>query len=187
VLSPAKARAVVLAATRLAELEVVVADAGRLLPGSVAASLLVVADLGVLAARPDYLGAVAARRALDAAPESPGRLVAVAVGVRRRWLGDLAELEQVLGRPVGGTVPASARGVRRAIEAGAAPSGGRLGRAYERLARRLLASPPSVSDVPVMAASRDAQPQPWPRPLLAAPDASGPAERSGLDGGRGHR
>jgi hypothetical protein len=186
VLSPATARSVVLAATRLAELEVILADAGRLLPGSVAASLLELADPGVLAARPDYLGAVAARRALDAAPGSLGRLVPVAVGVRRRWVGDLAELEQVLQRPLGGTVPASVRGVRRAIEAGAQPSGGRVGRAYMRLARHLLASPPSVTEVPVTA-SRDAQPQPWPRPVLAAPDGSGPAEQSGLDGGRGHR
>jgi hypothetical protein len=187
VLSPAKARAVALAATRLPELEVVVADAGRLQPGSVAASLVEAADLGVLATRPDYLGAVAARRALDAAPQSPGRLVPVAVGVRRRWLGDLAELEQVLGRPVGGTVPASARGIRRAIETGAPPSGGRLGRSYARLARRLLASPPSATDVPVVAASRDAQPERWLRAVLAARDGSSPAERSGVDGGRGHR
>lgn len=137
-LSPEAARAVAVAASQLPDLEIVVVDAGRLLPGSVAASVLEVAEFGVLAARPDYLGALSARRALDAAPRAL-RLLPVAVGVRRRWLGDLAELEQVLGRPLAETVPSSAREARRAIEAGIAPTGGRLGRAYARLANNLLA------------------------------------------------
>ncbi len=176
-LSPVRARAVVLAACQLPEVEVAVVDAGRLLPGSVGASLLEVAELGVLAVRPDYLGALAARRAMDAAPRAR-RLVPVAVGVRRRWLGDVAELEQVLGHRLAGTVPARARAARRAVEAGAATARGRLGRAYARLARSLLAT--LATDTTPLAADDDLA-----LSVATAGNGSGPSRPSVVDRGRG--
>src|SRR6266536_2587342 len=172
-LSPVRARAVVLAACQLPEIEVAVVDAGRPLPGSVGASLLEVAELGVLAVRPDYLGALAARRAMDAAPRAR-RLVPVAVGVRRRWLGDVAELEQVLGHRLAGTVPARARAARRAVEAGAATARGRLGRAYTRLARSLLTTL-SADDAPLNAA-------PLAPSVATAGNGSGPSRPFQVDG-----
>ncbi len=185
-LSPALARRVLAAARELVELEVVVADAGRLLPGSVAASLLELADRSVLAARPDYLGALAARRALDAASRAgSARLVPVAVGARRRWLGDLVELAEVLGRPLAGVVPASPRRVRRAVEAAASPVRGRLGRAYARLAANLLAvdvdaaSTPAGADRPGTRRALKGKPPPGPVPGSASAAAPVVGSRGG--------
>ena len=124
------------AARRLERVEVLVVDAGRLLPGTAAAGVLGVAEVGVLAVRAELPGALAAQRALDAAPAGIG-LALVAVAVPRRRSGDVAELAEALGRPVAGVLPADPHGVRRAVERGWPPVRGRLGRGYAALAARL--------------------------------------------------
>jgi MinD-like ATPase involved in chromosome partitioning or flagellar assembly len=124
------------AACRVPGVELVVVDPGRLLPGSVAAAVVGLAEVGVIAVRADVPGALAAQRAFDAAGDVEG-LWPVAVGVRRRSAADVAELAEALGRPVAGVVPADPRGRRRALEMGQPPGGGRLGRAYAALATRL--------------------------------------------------
>jgi MinD-like ATPase involved in chromosome partitioning or flagellar assembly len=124
------------AACRVPGVELVVVDPGRLLPGSVAAAVVGLAEVWVVAVRADVPGALAAQRAFDAAAHAEG-LRPVAVGVRRRSSADVAELAEALGRPVAGLIPADPRGRRRALESGRPPGGGRLGRAYAALATRL--------------------------------------------------
>jgi Mrp family chromosome partitioning ATPase len=138
-LRPAVAVAVVRAARQVAGVEVVLVDAGRLLPGSVAAALLAVPDpIGVLAARADVPGALAAQRALlVAAAATATPLALVAVGVRRRVSGEVAELAAALEHPVSGVVPAYRRQLGRAIQTAQPPTGGRLGRAYQAVAAAL--------------------------------------------------
>jgi MinD-like ATPase involved in chromosome partitioning or flagellar assembly len=138
--------AVVQAARRVAGVEMVVVDAGRLLPGSVAAGLLGLSGaVGVLAVRADVPGALAAQRALlVAADATPIRLVLVAVGVRRRLSGDVAELAAALEHPVSAVIPAWRRSLNRAVQMGQLPTAGRLGRAYQRLAAALW--PPDDSE-----------------------------------------
>jgi MinD-like ATPase involved in chromosome partitioning or flagellar assembly len=143
-LRPAVAVRMVEAARRVDGLEVVVVDAGRLLPGSVAAAALAVTGaVGVLAARADVPGALAAQRALLAAHEADaGPLAVVAVGVRRRSLADVAELAEALEHPVSGVVPACRRQLGRALQTGHPPTRRRLGRAYRALAAVL--APPDA-------------------------------------------
>ncbi len=119
--------------------DVVIVDAGRLLPGSVARAVLALPDaVGVLAARADVPGALATQRALLVAAEATGaELVVVAVGVRRRTSADVAELAAALEHPVSGVVPAWRRQLDRAIRTGQPPTTGRLGRAYQTLATAL--------------------------------------------------
>ncbi len=158
-LRPEVAVAVVQAARQVGGVEVVVVDAGRLLPGSVAQAVLgLPGAVGVLAARADVPGALAAQRALLVAAERTGtELALVAVGVRRRMSGDVAELAAALEHPVSGVVPAWRRQLGRAIQTGQPPTTGRLGRAYQTLAVGL-----------------------WP------PDDRGPARRA-AQGRRAHR
>ena len=141
-LQPAATGALLVALWALDAVDLVVVDPGRLLPGSVAAVALAAADVGVLAVRPDLPGALAARRALDAAGDLQG-LALVAVGAQRRRSGDVAELAEALGRQVDGVVPADGRGVRRAIQAARPPGRGRLGHAYATLAASLDAGEPT--------------------------------------------
>jgi MinD-like ATPase involved in chromosome partitioning or flagellar assembly len=141
-LQPAATGALLAALRALDAVDLVVVDPGRLLPGSVAAVALAAADVGVLAVRPDLPGALAARRALDAAGDLQG-LALVAVGTQRRRSGDVAELAEALGRQVDGVVPADGRGVRRAIQAARPPGRGRLGHAYATLAASLDAGEPT--------------------------------------------
>ena len=138
-LRPEAAVAVVRAAGQLDGIELVVADAGRLGPGSVAQALLgLPGAVGVLAARADVPGALAAQRALLAAAEVTATpLALVAVGVRRRMSADVAELAAALEHPVSGVVPAYWRQLNRAVQSGQLPTGGRLGRAYQALAAAL--------------------------------------------------
>jgi MinD-like ATPase involved in chromosome partitioning or flagellar assembly len=138
-LRPEAAVAVVQAARQVAEVEVAVADAGRLGPGSVAQALLgLPGAVGVLAARADVPGALAAQRALLVAAETTTRpLALVAVGVRRRMSADVAELAQALEHPVSGVIPAYRRQLGRAVQTGKPPTTGRLGRAYQTLAAAL--------------------------------------------------
>ncbi len=135
-LRPEVAVAVVQAARQVGGVEVVVVDAGRLLPGSVAQAVLgLPGAVGVLAARADVPGALAAQRALLVAAERAGtELALVAVGVRRRMSGDVAELAAALEHPVSGVVPAWRWQVGRAIQTGQPPTTGRLGRVYQTLA-----------------------------------------------------
>jgi MinD-like ATPase involved in chromosome partitioning or flagellar assembly len=138
-LHPGVAVAVAQAARQADGVEVVVVDAGRLLPGSVAqAALALPGAAGVLVARADVPGALAAQRALLVAAEATAtELALVAVGVRRRMSADVAELAQALEHPVSGVVPAYRRQLGRAIQTGQLPTGGRLGRAYQALAAAL--------------------------------------------------
>jgi MinD-like ATPase involved in chromosome partitioning or flagellar assembly len=138
-LRPEVGVAVAQAARQVGEVEVVVVDAGRLLPGSVAAGVLALPGaVGVLAARADVPGALAAQRALLVAAEATGtKLALVAVGVRRRMSADVAELAAALEHPVSGVVPAWRRQLDRAIRTGQPPTTGRLGRAYQALAAAL--------------------------------------------------
>jgi MinD-like ATPase involved in chromosome partitioning or flagellar assembly len=135
-LRPEAAGAAARAARQVAGVEVVVADGGRLGPGSVAQALLGLPEaVGVLAARADVPGALAAQRALLVAPEATTRpLALVAVGVRRRMSADVAELAQALEHPVSGVIPAYRRQLGRAVQTGKPPTTGRLGRAYQTLA-----------------------------------------------------
>ncbi len=141
-LRPEVAVAVAQAARQVDGVDLVIVDPGRLLPGSVAVGVLALPDsVGVLAARADVPGALAAQRALLAAGEaSATELALVAVGVRRRMSADVAELAQALEHPVSGVVPAYRRQLGRAIQTGQPPTAGRLGRAYQTLAAAL--SPP---------------------------------------------
>jgi MinD-like ATPase involved in chromosome partitioning or flagellar assembly len=138
-LRPEVGSAVVQAARQVSGVEVVLVDGGRLLPGSVAQALLgLPGAVGVLAARADVPGALAAQRALLVAAEATTTpLALVAVGVRRRMSGDVAELAAALEHPVSGVVPAWRRQLGRAIQTGQLPTGGRLGRAYQTLAAAL--------------------------------------------------
>ncbi len=138
-LRPEVGSAVVQAARQVSGVEVVLVDGGRLLPGSVAQALLgLPGAVGVLAARADVPGALAAQRALLVAAEvTTTPLALVAVGVRRRMSGDVAELAAALEHPVSGVVPAWRRQLGRAIQTGQLPTGGRLGRAYQTLAAAL--------------------------------------------------
>jgi hypothetical protein len=61
----------------------------------------------------------------------------VTVGVRRRMSGDVAELAAALEHPVSAVIPAWRRQLDRAVQTGQLPTGGRLGRAYQRLAAAL--------------------------------------------------
>ncbi len=138
-LRPEAAVAVVRAACQVAGVDVVLADAGRLGPRSVAQALLGLPGVvGVLAARADVPGALAAQRALLVAAEATAtRLALVAVGVRRRSSADVAELAAALEHPVSGVIPAWRRQLNRAIQTGQLPTRGRLGRAYRSLAAGL--------------------------------------------------
>jgi MinD-like ATPase involved in chromosome partitioning or flagellar assembly len=118
----------------VAGVELLVVDPGRLLPGSVAAATLGLAEVRVLAARPDLPGALAGQRAL-AATQHPAQLLVVAVAVQRP--ADAAELAHALGRPLAGVIQTDPKGVRRALQTGQPPTSGRLGRAYAGLAARL--------------------------------------------------
>jgi hypothetical protein len=100
------------AARRVRGVELLVVDPGRLLPGSVAAVTLGLADVRVLAARADLPGALAAQRALAATPHAPA-LAVVAVAVQRPV--DAAELAHALGRPLAGVIPTDPRAVRRGL------------------------------------------------------------------------
>jgi MinD-like ATPase involved in chromosome partitioning or flagellar assembly len=133
-LRPDAAVALLEAARRVAGVELLVVDPGRLLPGSVAAATLGLAEVRVLAVRPDLPGALAGQRAL-AATQRTSQMLLVAVAVQRP--ADAAELAQALGRRLAGVTPADLRGVRRALQTGRPPTGGRLGRAYTRLAAQL--------------------------------------------------
>ncbi len=138
-LRPEAAMAVAQAACQVAGVDVVLVDAGRLLPGSVAAGVLALPGaVGVLAARADVPGALAAQRALLVAAEAIATpLALVAVGVRRRMSADVAELAQALEHPVSGVIPAYQRQLGRAIQTGQPPTTGRLGRAYQAVAATL--------------------------------------------------
>jgi MinD-like ATPase involved in chromosome partitioning or flagellar assembly len=138
-LRPEVAVALVQAARQADGVEVVLVDAGRLLPGSVALALLALPGaMGVLAARADVPGALAADRALLVAAEATATpLALVAVGVRRRMSADVAELAHALKHPVSGVIPAYRRQLCRAIQTGQPPTTGRLGRAYQTLAAAL--------------------------------------------------
>jgi hypothetical protein len=146
-LRPEVGSAVVQAARQVSGVEMVLVDGGRLLPGSVAQALLrLPGAVGVLAARADVPGALAAQRALLVAAEATTTpLVLVAVGVRRRMSGDVAELAAALEHPVSGVVPAWRRQLGRAIQTGQLPTGGRLGRAYQTLAAALW--PPEAAEL----------------------------------------
>ena len=122
------------AANGVAGLELLVVDPGRLLPGSVAAVTLGLAEVRVLAVRADLPGALAGQRAL-AATQHASMMMVVAVAVQRS--ADAAELAQAIGRPLAGVIPADPKGVRRALQTGQPPTSGRLGRAYAALAARL--------------------------------------------------
>jgi len=137
--------AVTEAARQVDGVDLVVVDGGRLLPGSVAQAVLALPSaVGVLAARADVPGALAAQRALLVAAEATATpLALVAVGVRRTS-GDVAELAAALEHPVNGVVPAWRRQLGRAIQTGQLPTGGRLGRAYRSLAAGLW--PPDDSE-----------------------------------------
>jgi MinD-like ATPase involved in chromosome partitioning or flagellar assembly len=128
------AQALLRVARSVQGLDLIVVDPGRLLPGSVAAAVLGLAEVRVLAVRADLPGALAAQRALASTRHEPG-MVPVAVGVQRP--ADVAELAEALSRPLAGVIPADPRGVRRAIQTGRAPTTGRLGRAYTQLAAQL--------------------------------------------------
>ncbi len=169
-LGPAVAVAVAEAARQAGGVDVVVVDAGRLLPGSVAQALLgVPRAVGVLAARADVPGALAAQRALLAAGEATaGGLVVVAVGVRRRRSADVAELAEALAQPVGGVVPARRRQLGRAVQRGRPPTRGPLGRAYRTLAAAL---DPADGGEPTRRARRGRHARRWGRGSL------GPGER----------
>jgi MinD-like ATPase involved in chromosome partitioning or flagellar assembly len=145
-LRPEVAVALVQAARQADGVEVVLVDAGRLLPGSVALALLALPGaMGVLAARADVPGALAADRALLLAAETTATPPAlVAVGVRRRMSADVAELAHALEHPVSGVIPAYRRQLGRAIQTGQPPTTGRLGRAYQTLAAALW--PPDGSE-----------------------------------------
>jgi Mrp family chromosome partitioning ATPase len=125
-LSPDAAVALLKAARGVAGVELLVVDPGRLLPGSVATAVLGLAEVRVLAVRPDLPGALAGQRAL-AATQHASQLLVAAVAVQRRT--DAAELAHALGRPLIGTIPADPRGVRRALQTGRPPTSGRVGRA----------------------------------------------------------
>jgi MinD-like ATPase involved in chromosome partitioning or flagellar assembly len=145
-LRPQAAMAVAQAIRQVGGVDLVVVDAGRLLPGSVGAGLLgLPGAVGVLAARADVPGALAAQRALLVAAETTAKpLALVAVGVRGRMSGDVAELAKALEHPVSGVIPAWRRQLDRAIHTGQPPTGGRLGRAYQALAGALW--PPDDGD-----------------------------------------
>jgi Mrp family chromosome partitioning ATPase len=122
------------AARGVAEVELLVVDPGRLLPGSVAAGTLGLAEVRVLAARADLPGALAAQRALAATQHAPGVQV-VAVAVQRP--ADAAELAHALRRPLAGVIPADPKALRRSLQAGQPATSGRLGHAYAILAAQL--------------------------------------------------
>jgi hypothetical protein len=151
-LRPQAAMAVAQAARQVGGVELVVVDVGRLLPGSVGAGLLgLPGAVGVLAARADVPGALAAQRALLVAAETTTRpLALVAVGVRGRMSGDVAELAKALEHPVSGVIPAWRRQLDRAIHTAQPPTGGRLGRAYQALGTALW--PPDDGDPARLAA-----------------------------------
>jgi Mrp family chromosome partitioning ATPase len=133
-LRPDATLALLRAARGVAGVELLVVDPGRLLPGSVAAMTLGLAEVRVLAARADLPGALAAQRALAATQHAPVMAV-VAVAVQRP--ADAAELAHALSRRLTGVTPADPRGVRRALQTGQPPTSGRLGRAYTALAAQL--------------------------------------------------
>jgi MinD-like ATPase involved in chromosome partitioning or flagellar assembly len=133
-LRPEATGALLRAARGIREVELLVVDPGRLLPGSVAAGTLGLAEVRVLVARADLPGALAAQRALAATQRAPVMAV-VAVAVQRP--ADAVELGHALGRPLTGVIPADPRGVRRALQTGQPPTSGRLGHAYTALAAQL--------------------------------------------------
>jgi len=133
-LRPDATLALLRAARGVVGVELLVVDPGRLLPGSVAAGTLGVAEVRVLAARADLPGALAAQRAL-AATQHARVLAVVAVAVQRP--ADAAELAHALSRPLVGVIPADPRGVRRSLQTGQPSTSGRLGRAYATLAAQL--------------------------------------------------
>jgi Mrp family chromosome partitioning ATPase len=133
-LHPDATLALLRAARGVRGVELLVVDPGRLLPGSVAAGTLRLAEVRVLAARADLPGALAAQRALAATPHTHAMAV-VAVAVQRA--PDAAELAHALGRPLAGIIPDDPRAVRRGLQTGQPPTSGRLGRAYAGLAARL--------------------------------------------------
>jgi MinD-like ATPase involved in chromosome partitioning or flagellar assembly len=133
-LRPAATVALLRAARGLVGMELLVVDPGRLLPGSVAAGMLGLAQVRVLAARADLPGALAAQRALAATPQATMVMV-VAVAVQRP--ADAAELAHALAHPLAGVLPADPKAVRRALQTGQPPTSGRLGHAYTTLAARL--------------------------------------------------
>lgn len=92
----------------------VLADAGRL-PGP-GLPVLAACDRVLLVVRPDPAGILAAEQALVALEGAvPKRSVSlVASGLIRRWMGDLADLRTLLGRPVTAVVPLVSREARRA-------------------------------------------------------------------------
>jgi len=117
-LRPEATMALLRAARGVVGVELLVVDLGRLLPGSVAAATLGLAEVRVLAAT-----------------QHASQLLVVAVAVQRP--ADVAELGHALGRPLAGVIPADLRGVRRALQTSQPPTSGRLGRAYAGLAARL--------------------------------------------------
>jgi Mrp family chromosome partitioning ATPase len=133
-LRPDATLALIQAARAVVGVELLVVDPGRLLPGSVAAGTLGLAEVRVLAARADLPGALAAQRAL-AATQHASVLAVVAVAVQRP--ADAAEFAHALRRPLAGVIPADPRGVRRALQTGQPPTSGRLGHAYATLAALL--------------------------------------------------
>jgi Mrp family chromosome partitioning ATPase len=133
-LRPDATLALLQAARGVRGVELLVVDPGRLLPGSVAAVTLRLAEVRVLAARADLPGALAAQRALAATQHAPGMAV-IAVAVQRP--ADAAELAHALRRPLAGVIPADPKAVRRALQTGQPPTSGRLGHAYPTLAAQL--------------------------------------------------
>jgi MinD-like ATPase involved in chromosome partitioning or flagellar assembly len=133
-LRPEAVVALLRAARGVAGVELLVVDPGRLLPGSVAAVTLGLAEVRVLAARADLPGALAAQRALAATQHAPVMML-VAVAVQRP--ADAAELAHALSRPLTGVIPADPRRVRQALQAGQPLTSGRLSRAYAALAAQL--------------------------------------------------
>lgn len=89
-------------ANRIAD--VVVADLGRMAPGSPSLQGLDDADHILVAARPDLQGALAAERALSLI-DHKGAVRVVATRVRRRRMADVTELSEALGRPITTLLP----------------------------------------------------------------------------------
>lgn len=161
--------------------DMVVLDAGRLLPNAPALHLALEAEITVVAVRPHLPGALAARRALDILNGLParGRLHLVAVAAPRSGRA-VDELTHALHHPMTGAIPTDPRGIQRTLRAGRPPRRGRAARAYAAIAARLLEYDPDRPrsreghGTPMRRPSpngRDHAPPRW-------PDANGPHHRS---------
>ncbi|MGH2727186.1 MAG: hypothetical protein ACRDKS_09440 [Actinomycetota bacterium] len=120
---------------------VVVADVGRVSVQT--ARIAARADRVLLVVRPDLVSVLGAERALRALQDAGGvrdRVRLVISGAERRRPGDLAEVSTALKVEVLGSIPFARREARKGLVQQAPVAKGRLVKAFQELASRVLGS-----------------------------------------------